>query len=56
MHSPDTECFVGPFEEDVEPGPLNLPVEDEPDRPIFRLVARGDNVEGSVAEPLARAR
>ena len=47
--SRDAERVVGPVEEEVELGPLDMAVEHQLQRAVFRLPAGGDDVERAVA-------
>ena len=51
-HRADAERIVGPVEQQVDPRALDMPVEDQLERAVFRLAARGDDVERPVAQAL----
>ena len=53
VHRADAERFVGTCEEEVDPRAIDLAVEHQLQRPVFRLPPGCDDVEGAVPEPLA---
>src|SRR3954454_21103016 len=56
MHRADAQRLVGARQEDVEPGPLDLPVENELERPVFGLPPARIDMEAAVLEPSPRSR
>src|SRR5436305_14920159 len=56
MHCADAQRLVRARQEDVEPRPLDLPVEYKLCRPVFRLPPAGVDVEAAVLEPSPRSR
>jgi hypothetical protein len=52
----EPQRVVGPVEEEIDLGPLDMAIEHQPDRAILRLPTAGDDVEGAVAVAMAFAR
>src|SRR5438874_8039274 len=50
MHGGQAKRLVRAGQEDVEPGTIDVAVEDQLDRPILRLPAAGVDMEGAVLE------